>query len=103
MESATFRKWLAEKGCRFDHQEHQVRGEGPVIGRCTEKGGHRRHLLGVRARTSIRATCAGSARNSASIGLICLDPRAGREAPDTIDRPSHRRGPVGRAGLPHLI
>ena len=30
MESATFRKWLAEKGCRFDRHEHQERGEGQV-------------------------------------------------------------------------
>jgi len=31
MESATFRKWLAEQGCRFDHHEHQERGEGQVM------------------------------------------------------------------------
>ena len=31
MESATFRKWLAEQGCRFDHHEHQKRGEGQVM------------------------------------------------------------------------
>jgi hypothetical protein len=31
MESATFRKWLAERGCRFDHHEHQERGEGQVM------------------------------------------------------------------------
>jgi len=31
MESATFRKWLAEKGCRFDRHEHQERGEGQVM------------------------------------------------------------------------
>ena len=30
MESATFRKWLAERGCHFDHHEHQ-RGDGPVM------------------------------------------------------------------------
>ena len=29
MESATFRKWLAERGCRFDHHEER-RGEGRV-------------------------------------------------------------------------
>jgi hypothetical protein len=27
MESATFRKWLSEQGCRFDTQ-HEGRGEG---------------------------------------------------------------------------
>jgi hypothetical protein len=31
MESATFRSWLAEHGCRFDHSEHHQRGEGPVM------------------------------------------------------------------------
>lgn len=31
MESATFRKWLAAQGCRFDPHEHQARGEGHVI------------------------------------------------------------------------
>ena len=29
MESATFRKWLAERGCRFDHHEEK-RGDGLV-------------------------------------------------------------------------
>jgi hypothetical protein len=28
MEVATFRKWLIERGCRFDRHEHQTRGEG---------------------------------------------------------------------------
>lgn len=31
MESATFRKWLSEQGCRFDQQEHQQRHEGQVM------------------------------------------------------------------------
>jgi hypothetical protein len=30
MESATFRKWLADRGCRFDHG-HEKRQDGPVI------------------------------------------------------------------------
>ena len=30
MQSATFRKWLAEQGCRFDRPE-QERGEGHVM------------------------------------------------------------------------
>ena len=30
MQSATFRKWLAERGCRFDQPEHE-RGEGQVM------------------------------------------------------------------------
>jgi hypothetical protein len=31
MQSATFRKWLAEHGCRFDQHEHERRGEGAVL------------------------------------------------------------------------
>ena len=31
MESATFRKWLTERGCRFDRREHDTRGECQVI------------------------------------------------------------------------
>jgi hypothetical protein len=31
MESATFRKWLKEQGCRFDRLEHEHRHEGPVM------------------------------------------------------------------------
>jgi hypothetical protein len=31
MESATFRKWLAEQGCRFDRHEHHQRHEGHVM------------------------------------------------------------------------
>ena len=51
MESATFRKWLAEQGCRFDQYHHEQRHEGPVLvtvhreGRKTEAplgGSHQR-------------------------------------------------------------
>ena len=31
MESATFRKWLVEQGCRIDHGEHDQRHKGPVM------------------------------------------------------------------------
>ena len=31
MESATFRKWLMEQGCRFDKHEHEHRHEGAVM------------------------------------------------------------------------
>ncbi len=31
MESATFRKWLVEQGCRLDHGEHELRHKGPVM------------------------------------------------------------------------
>jgi hypothetical protein len=30
MESTTFRKWLADRGCRFDQHEHR-RHDGPVM------------------------------------------------------------------------
>lgn len=42
MESATFRKWLTEQGCRFDRRGHDQRHEGPALvtvhreGRTTE-------------------------------------------------------------------
>jgi hypothetical protein len=35
MESATFRKWLAEQGCRFDRPE-QKRGGGHAVARPNE-------------------------------------------------------------------
>ena len=52
MESATFRKWLAEQGCHIDHGEHDKRHKGQVLvtvhreGRKTEVplGGSRRAL-----------------------------------------------------------
>jgi hypothetical protein len=31
MQSATFRKWLIEQGCRIDQGEHRHRHEGPVM------------------------------------------------------------------------
>jgi hypothetical protein len=31
MESATFRKWLTARGCRFDHHGHQQRGKGQMM------------------------------------------------------------------------
>ncbi len=31
MESATFRKWLVQQGCRIDHGEHHLRHEGRVM------------------------------------------------------------------------
>ncbi len=31
MESATFRKWLVEQGCRIDHGEHHKRHQGRAV------------------------------------------------------------------------
>jgi len=56
MESATFRKWLVDQGCRIDHSEHHQRHEGHVMvtvhreGRKAEAplgGSHR--ILDIRA------------------------------------------------------
>jgi hypothetical protein len=63
MESATFRKWLADRGCRFDHG-HEKRGEGPV-------GGRRKFLSADLARSLTLALYAASARNLALTGPSC--------------------------------
>jgi len=47
MESATFRKWLTERGCRFDQHEHE-RGEGQVIVTVHREGRKAEVPLGVR-------------------------------------------------------
>jgi hypothetical protein len=60
MESATFRKWLAERGCRFDRQERQQRHEGPVMVTV--------HLEGKKSEVPL-----GGSRQS-------LDPRVVRQA-----------------------
>jgi len=60
MESAAFRKWLAEQGCRFDRHERQQRGQGHVVvtvhreGRKAEVplGGSRQTLDVSRLRTT---------------------------------------------------
>jgi hypothetical protein len=52
VESATFRRWLADRGCRFDRHEHEQRGEGHILvtvhrkGRTSQAplGGSRREL-----------------------------------------------------------
>jgi hypothetical protein len=45
MESTTFRKWLADRGCRFDHG-HEKRGEGPVLVMVHHEGRTAEVLLG---------------------------------------------------------
>ena len=47
MESATFRKWLAEQGCRFDHHEHEQRGKGHVVVTVHREGRTSQAPLGV--------------------------------------------------------
>ena len=59
MESATFRKWLSEKGCRFDRHERQERGEGQVMVTVHREG-----------RTS-QAPVHGSRSRSARLRRVC--------------------------------
>ncbi len=61
MESATFRKWLIEQGCRIDGHEHHARHEGPTMvtvrrdGRSTEVPlGGSRQILDARV---VRRAC----------------------------------------------
>lgn len=79
MQSATFRKWLAERGCRFDHHEHK-RGEGHVLVTVHHEGRKSEVSLASRAKTSIPETCGVLARNSDSIGLTCLTSEPGVSA-----------------------
>ena len=52
MESATFRRWLAERGCHFAEHEHRRHHEGPVMVTVSREGhktdvplgGSRQHL-----------------------------------------------------------
>jgi len=46
MESTTFRKWLADQGCRFDKLEHRHRHEGPVMVTVHRDGRKTEVLLG---------------------------------------------------------
>jgi hypothetical protein len=46
MESATFRKWLVEQGCRVDSDEHPRGHEGPVMVTVHREGRRTRLPLG---------------------------------------------------------
>jgi len=76
MESATFRKWLAERGCRFDQHEHEKRGEGQVI----EKAARRRCLLEARTRSSTLGWCVRLVKSLALIGRNCQGRRVESKA-----------------------
>ena len=56
MESATFRKWLAERGCRFDQHEHEKRGEGQVIV-TVHRDGRKAEILRSSALGGVRQAC----------------------------------------------
>ncbi len=78
MESATFRKWLAEQGCRFDGREHEQRHQGHVMVTVHREGRTAQVPLG------------GSRQ--------ILDPRVVRRACDELGLDwSQLPGPKGRA------
>jgi hypothetical protein len=78
MESATFRKWLAEQGCRFDQHESHQRHDGPVSVTV--------HREGRKAEVPL-----GGSRQS-------LDPRVVRQACDELGLDwSKLPGPQSRA------
>ena len=76
MESATFRKELTERGCRFDRHGHKKRGEGQVI----EKAARRRFLLEAPTRSSTLGWCVRLVKSSALIGRNCRGRRVESEA-----------------------
>ena len=81
MESATFRKWLTERGCRFDRHEHQKQGDGQVIVTVHGEGPQRRRsLLEARARSLTLGWCAGRAKSLALNGRSCQGRRVKSEA-----------------------
>jgi mRNA interferase HicA len=61
MVSETFRKWLAERGCRFDLHEHEERGEGQVVVTVHREGRIAKIPLGGSRQTldprTVRAAC----------------------------------------------
>src|SRR5262245_48725263 len=79
MESATFRKWLADRGCRFDHG-HEKRGEGPVMVIVHHEGRKAEVPLADLARSSTLALYAASARNLALTGPSCRGRKPACEA-----------------------
>lgn len=77
MESATFRKWLVEQGCRVDHGEHEQRHTGHVMVTVHREGRKAEVPLG------------GSHQ--------ILDPRVVRKACEELGLdPSQLPGPKGR-------
>ena len=79
MESATFRKWLVEQGCRIDGDEHPRGHEGPVMVTVHREARKTRVPLGGSRQALIRAWCAEPAKSSDSIRRNCRDRRVGSE------------------------
>ncbi len=76
MESATFRKWLSEQGCRFDRHEHEQRHEGQVMVTVHREDRKAEVRSAGRVRLSICASYVVPAKSWVLIGRNCLDRKA---------------------------
>ena len=80
MESATFRKWLAERGCRFDQHEHEKRGEGQVIVTVHREGRKAEVPLGGSHQILDARWCVRLVKSLALIGRNCQGRRVESKA-----------------------
>lgn len=87
MESATFRKWLAERGCRFARHEHK-RGDGQSPSRFIERAARRRCRLGDRTRFSTLGRCIRLVKRSVLTGRNCPDGKIWSETERRCWRPN---------------
>jgi len=76
MESATFQKWLAEHGCRFD-TEQERRGTGHATSRFIARTERRRFRWAARTKFLMLASFAVRAKNWVLTGPSCRDRRVG--------------------------
>ena len=74
MESATFRKWLTERGCRSHRHEHE-RGEGQVIVTVHREGRKAEVPLGGSHQILDARVVRRAWKSSALIGRNCRGPK----------------------------
>ena len=79
MESATFRKWLVEQGCRIDGDEHPRGHEGHAMVTVHREAKRPAFRWEGRARAWTRAWYAKPARSLGLIHRNCRDRRVGSE------------------------
>jgi hypothetical protein len=80
MESTTFHKWLAERGCRFD-TDQEKRGTGHANVTVHRAGGERRWCRwAARTKFLMLASFAVRVKNWVSTDPSCRDQRVGCEA-----------------------
>ena len=79
MESATFRKWLVEQGCRIDSDEHPRGHEGHVMVTVHREDRKTRAPLGGSRQALDPRVGAGLAMSLDSIHRNCRDRRVGSE------------------------